>query len=392
MSETINELEKLLVELETNFEKNEYEEYEEEYDVELQYSVGGKNTYYTLTKESKTILNRFKNFIKKNKCVSSEEIIGIIDKILEKTIATTEDVENILAKITAIQEDDFEEYVKTEINKEKVLFISHCSKDSFYVEKMIELLQFIGIKDKSQLFCSSKPGYDIPEGEDIYDYLKNLFKEKDIYLVTLLSNNYYNSTACLNEMGAGWLTSCAQTAFLMPGFSFKDIDGAINPRKIMITLTDKARLNDFKDKLINVFGLDSIDQNIWEDQRNKIVEEIEAHYEGIRTLNTVDSLTSIEKRRITPSGNDVDFLLSFRNEGTTEVACIGLDIELKDIYGNSASIFINDSNHSFLGTNLHPDENRFENIKISQDIFDTKGEFNFYKLNKPECKIEALWG
>ena len=37
--------------------------------------------------------------------------------------------------------------------------------------------------------------------EDIYDWLSSQFQEFNLHVIFMLSNNYYQSVACLNEMG-----------------------------------------------------------------------------------------------------------------------------------------------------------------------------------------------
>lgn len=60
----------------------------------------------------------------------------------------------------------------------------------------------MGLKE-SQIFCSSASGYGIPLDEDIYEYLKKqFFDEFDLHIILILSNNYYESVASMNEMGA----------------------------------------------------------------------------------------------------------------------------------------------------------------------------------------------
>ena len=113
------------------------------------------------------------------------------------------------------------------------IFISHASKDKNYVFCIVKLLEFIGLRQE-QLFCSSVPGYGIPLDEDIYDYLRQQFQEYNLHVILVLSDNYYQSVACMNEMGAAWVLRNDYTTILLPGFEFKKIEGAINPRKIAV--------------------------------------------------------------------------------------------------------------------------------------------------------------
>lgn len=115
------------------------------------------------------------------------------------------------------------------------VFISHSSQDKDYVSCIVDFLEDIGLTQE-QLFCSSIPGYGIPLDEDIYDYLKQQFQEHNLHVILVLSDNYYQSVACMNEMGAAWILQNKYTTILLPGFEFKEIKGAINPRKIGLKL------------------------------------------------------------------------------------------------------------------------------------------------------------
>ena len=102
--------------------------------------------------------------------------------------------------------------------KKPMLFISHSSADEAIASSLVAMLRTLGF-NKKNLFCSSVPGYDIPEGEDIYDTLATKFMEYDIYVIVLLSKNYYDSVACLNEMGATWVLKAKYSTIVCPGFT-----------------------------------------------------------------------------------------------------------------------------------------------------------------------------
>lgn len=163
--------------------------------------------------------------------------------------------------------------------KKPILFISHSSADEAIASSLVALLRTLGFSKKN-LFCSSVPGYDIPEGEDIYDALAVKFQEYDIYVILLLSNNYYDSVACLNEMGATWVLKAKYSTIVCPGFTVPEIKGAVNPRKMAVVLDDPKRvngkLNQLKDHLIEFFHLPEIeDDTIWENDRNEFLKSIE---------------------------------------------------------------------------------------------------------------------
>ena len=182
------------------------------------------------------------------------------------------------------QTQHYIKYVKVESKDEKekvkkpLLFISHSSATENIATNLVQLLRTLGFNNKN-LFCSSVPGYDIKEGEDIYDTLASKFQDYNIFVIFLLSSEYYQSAACLNEMGATWVLKANYSTIVCPGFSIPEIKGAINPSKMAVVLGDNKRvngkLNNLKDRLIDFFGLPEVeDDTIWENDRNKFIESI----------------------------------------------------------------------------------------------------------------------
>lgn len=173
--------------------------------------------------------------------------------------------------------------------KSPKIFISHASKDKNYVSCIVKLLEFIGLRQE-QLFCSSVPGYGIPLDEDIYDYLRQQFQEYNLHVILVLSDNYYQSVACMNEMGAAWVLRNDYTTILLPGFEFKKIEGAINPRKIALKLDGdsddvKEKLGQLKDKLLKEFGLLPLPEVRWEKQRDEFISVITKGGESNPTIS-----------------------------------------------------------------------------------------------------------
>ena len=162
--------------------------------------------------------------------------------------------------------------------KSPKVFISHCSKDKDYVLSIVELLEDIGLSQE-QLFCSSVPGYGIPLDEDIYDYLKKQFDEHNLHVFFILSDNYYQSVASMNEMGAAWILQTKYTTVLLPNFEFKEIQGAINPREIGLKLDSeetevKEKLGQLKDTLVQEFCLSDLPSVRWERKRDAFISSI----------------------------------------------------------------------------------------------------------------------
>lgn len=168
------------------------------------------------------------------------------------------------------------------VNSKKMeprLFISHSSKDLEYIKAFVEFLKDIGMNSKN-IFCSSISDYSIPWGKNIYDYLSKEFnnRRKNLIVLFMLSKNYYDSPACLNEMGAAWVLKKEYRSILLPGFEFKDIKGAINPNNLPISLEDseiRDKLNDIKEQFEGFFGLEKINDSDWDNIRDRFIEKID---------------------------------------------------------------------------------------------------------------------
>lgn len=173
--------------------------------------------------------------------------------------------------------------------KEKKLFISHSHKDVPYVRSLANFLDGLHIPYK-QIFCSSVPEFGIPLRYDIYDYLKEQFVEYDLHILFILSDHYYQSVACLNEMGAAWVLQKKSTAILLPGFKFSMMEGAINPRRIGLKLdgdllTTKVQLGQLRDILCSEFELPPIPDVRWEQKRDEFINNIH----NLQQIEEIDS-------------------------------------------------------------------------------------------------------
>lgn len=158
------------------------------------------------------------------------------------------------------------------------LFICHATKDIEYIKCFAEFLETLGF-DEDNMFCSSIDGYGIKWGNNIYEYLQGQFtnEENELIVLFMLSDNYYKSVAYLNEMGAAGVLKKEYRSILLPGFSFGDLDGAIDPGQLMIRLDDEKlmlKLNDVKEQLMGLFGLNSISSTKWDRIRTQLIEGI----------------------------------------------------------------------------------------------------------------------
>ena len=130
------------------------------------------------------------------------------------------------------------------------IFISHSSKNKGYGEAIVKLLRDVGVKADDIIFTSN-PAHGIPIRMNIFKWLKSRIQEQS-YIIYLLSEEYYDSVACLNEMGAAWVIENKGAMLFVPGF---DLDchefksGALDPRDIGFFLYNEDRVIEFVESL-----------------------------------------------------------------------------------------------------------------------------------------------
>ena len=157
--------------------------------------------------------------------------------------------------------------------KSPMVFISHSSQDTNFVEALVTLLESIGLSEQT-LFCSSVREYGVRLSGDIFETLRKLFNEHDLYVIFVHSPRYYESAVALNEMGAAWVLKTDFCSFLTKDMSFDQMKGVVNGSKISIKVADKAAsslLNDLYKQLRDIFPLNEISQNRWERKRDQFL-------------------------------------------------------------------------------------------------------------------------
>jgi hypothetical protein len=146
------------------------------------------------------------------------------------------------------------------INYTPKIFLSHCSANKKFGNALQKLITGLGIEN-DQLIYSSHPLHKIPVGENIYEYLRMNINQ-EVFVIILWSNEYLESPACLNEMGAAWVTQTDYINLYTPDFAFgnpKYHQCAVDTRKMGAVLNGddncKASMIEFKNKIIEMFDL-----------------------------------------------------------------------------------------------------------------------------------------
>jgi TIR domain len=324
--------------------------------------VRSQDGYLEYIKGSEYIawIERSKRFIKTN--ISDKDIYEEFLSYSKNANGNDEShYEGMIGILTAMQGMELSNNQNTEAIKDtkiKKIFISHATKDKKYVGHLVQLLNDIGItKSDEKIFCSSLPGYDIPYGESIYDFLKWELNNSNIMVLFVLSNNYYKSAACLNEMGAAWITSKAQNFILLPNFNFNQISGAIDASKISFNMDDEHGLDKFKDKIVEIFELENINYKIWNEDKAKFLEFINTLEKEDQAVMT----SNIELEKVRKVESNLEFQLRLINNTDRAVEFKFIDIELTDTYGKTATFSLEDELDEFI---LYKNENKITNWSL----------------------------
>jgi len=141
-----------------------------------------------------------------------------------------------------------------------LIFISHKSIDKVYGDALEKLLIGLGVHN-DQLIYTSHPLHKIPLDANIYDYLRQNI-HRNVFLIILWSNEYLDSPACLNEMGAAWVVQCDYSNLYVPTFDFKNPkyhECAVDTRKMGAVLNGdahcKQNMIQLKNKVLKLFDL-----------------------------------------------------------------------------------------------------------------------------------------
>lgn len=270
--------------------------------------------------------------------------------------------------------------------KERKLFISHANVDKDYTDALVELLHDMGIpkSENNRIFYSSKEGYGIPLGMNIYEYLKKMLSE-EVIVIFVLSDEYYKSPACLNEMGATWIGAKEQYTLLLPNFEFSKIKGAIDPMKISFKLDDKDKIMEFKEIIMEKLDLPKVDSRIWEDSRDKFLKKISELKERDKFKNSPCKV-EIEKVKKIAGKHEVTVYARFINNGEIPVEFTKLDITLIDSDNTEYSFEVTEE--LLLDKVIYSQENRREEITI--ELKDTKYDPRKHKSYSTSSKWNKI--
>lgn len=121
-------------------------------------------------------------------------------------------------------------------NGTKRIFISHKAECAMFGKFLVRCFELIGLNVQESIIFTSMPELGVPYDQDIYDYLKDCFRD-DLYVIFLFSRSFYNSNVCIAETGAAWATNQKYSNVVID-MGFGGIDKPINNSQIGVSLAD----------------------------------------------------------------------------------------------------------------------------------------------------------
>ncbi|WP_340028001.1 toll/interleukin-1 receptor domain-containing protein [Paenibacillus sp. FSL H7-0940] len=185
------------------------------------------------------------------------------------------------------------------------IFISHAHHDRAYVKELVDLIKVVGF---NEIVCSSYPGYGIPQDNNIYEFLKEKLMKR-VWVIFVLSKEYYQSAACLNEMGATWVLGQYYTTILLPNYNFNLVKGAIDPSRVAFKINDKSGLSEFKENLVKHLQLVRPSDSIWESARDEVIQKVNNYAAEERKKNITER---VEVDDVLPKSDGSSFIVMLR--------------------------------------------------------------------------------
>jgi hypothetical protein len=170
--------------------------------------------------KEKELRIKIDNYKKKTSSSATRKISKILSQsdknTLEKMEKIIEDEMNLFSPIIGIKR-------KVDTLKKKIL-ITHTSKDKDLSDVIYSLLLFNSVPPEDIIYtnCDDEKSR-IPEGKEIYDYLRTFFVEsystQKIYVIYVTSKNMARAWGAVTEVGAGWITRIDHKVFNLKGYT-----------------------------------------------------------------------------------------------------------------------------------------------------------------------------
>ncbi|MGO6937867.1 TIR domain-containing protein [Rhizobium johnstonii] len=146
------------------------------------------------------------------------------------------------------------------------IFISHAVADQAVADKLVSFLkEAIGVPSAA-IFCSSVDGHGIPLGDDFNEYMKKEIQKPKL-VILLMTPRYMESWFCLMELGATWAISLNPLPIVVPPVQFDAISSTLGLKQGW-KIDDHTKLIDLRAKIrATGIGLEERSDHDWERKR-----------------------------------------------------------------------------------------------------------------------------
>ncbi len=201
------------------------------------------------------------------------------DQLKEALRNTNDDILLQIAEDLGMLTTEYTQNTKPTQNRNiKEIFICHAKKDKEIISDFIQLLEGTGISS-DQIFCSSVEGYGTSLGTNFEDDIKKRLNDK-VLVLFMISENFYNSTECLIQMGATWALTKDQISIAIPPFELSQMKGVFQKFQ-GIRINEGKQLDLLKETLEDKLSLTPKRHLIWERTRNMALRGIQSHLDNI---------------------------------------------------------------------------------------------------------------
>lgn len=131
------------------------------------------------------------------------------------------------------------------------LFISHSSKDSLFVQSLIDLIRAALNIRSSEIRCTSIDGYRLPAGANTSEQLKQEVHDAETF-IGIISAESVSSVYVVFELGARWGANRTLIPLIAPGTSLDILKGPL--REINALVSNRSQLHQLLHQLADVLN------------------------------------------------------------------------------------------------------------------------------------------
>lgn len=204
---------------------------------------------------TKSLNNQYIDCSEKEK----QELNGIISELIKRGFINVRWADNIPYFVTLnysarIYEEQLTEYESRQISQEpktkNKIFISHAEEDKYVAEILFHFFLHTTIP-RDKIFCYSKPGNGVKEkiDDEVISKLNN-----SAVSVAILSQDYYKSAYCQQEIGALLSKDIPLILIALPGIKENNLPGFLKNRMLryLHKNEDVAYIHDTVTKAISI--------------------------------------------------------------------------------------------------------------------------------------------